>query len=607
MSLDQAHDRNGHTRKRFVSLLLGLLIMVITILPSVTAAEFDDSHPVFLSPDVVKEVKLIGKRTDLGKLELVSVKGTTFDTAARITTTSDPGTEWNLQVAVDTQADVHEGDVVLAKFYLRCVDSMTGEGFTGFVFEEKRPPNDKAAEFRVGAGKEWLACFVPFKARRDFKAGETQVCFRAGFDRQTIEIGGIELINYGPDADLASLPRTKVSYAGREAEAPWRKAALEQIEKIRKADLSVEVVDAAGEPVPNASVHVELKRHAFGFGSCVTVDQILGTSPNDVKSREIIEKYFNRVVFENDMKWPAMWEGAPPKLDQAVEWLLAHHIEIRGHNLQWPSWQWSPRQLRDYANDPAKLRQLCADRVSSAVSHFKGKLIQWDVVNEPYNNVDLLNILGKDVMIDWFKLAKQSDPNCQMFLNDFGIFDGGAASEHRQHFYDTIHWLKDSGAPIDGIGIQSHFGAMPPQPTQLTAVLDQFSQFGLPIESTEYSINTDDRELQADYMRDYMIAVFAHPQVQGIMLWGFWEGRHWRPQAALWTLDWQLRPHGKVWTDLLEKQWNTNLQLSTDGEGAARTRGFLGDYEITVTSGSAKQVVPAKLVKDGTQVKIRLE
>lgn len=592
-----------HRMRLAVRFILGL-IMAITVFSNSTFADPPAEHRPIVSKQVVNELRLVGSRTDVGKLELVAVQGRPFSQAARITTDADPGVEWNLQLIVPTTGDVRTGDVVLARFWLRCVDSMTGEGFTGFVFEENRPPHDKAAELRVGATSEWLECFVPFKAARDFPAGEAQVCFRAGYARQTIEIAGVELTNYGPNADVSALPRTKVSYAGRDANAAWRKEALERIEQIRKAPLSVRVVDSNDKPVKNATVHVQLKRHAFGFGSCVTVDQITGTGADDERAREIIEKHFNRVVFENDMKWPAMWDGISPKLDQSVEWLLERNIEVRGHNLQWPSWTWSPRQLRAYENNPDELRRLCEQRVADTVSHFKGKLVHWDVVNEPYNNVDLLNLLGKEVMIDWFKRAKQADPNCKMYLNDFGIFEGGQGSEHRAHFYETIRWLKENGAPIDGIGIQSHFGAAVPPPTQLLAVLDQFAQFGLPIESTEFSLNSDDRELQADYLRDYMIAVFSHPKVEGIMLWGFWEGRHWRPEAAHWSRDWEIRPHGKVWLDLLTREWNTDVQLQTDESGTVTVRGFLGDYDIRIDDGRASKTT---LARDGTQVTLTLD
>jgi GH35 family endo-1,4-beta-xylanase len=581
--------------------------MVITLFAGESTAEpMTDGAPL-LAPQHLEQFQLEGERASWGELEIIDIQGQPFDRAIRLITHNDPGSEWGLQATLKTDFDIHRGDVLLARFWMRCVESMSGEGHTGFVVEPIDTPDAKAVELRVGAGKKWIQLFAPFKAMRNFPAGSAQIAFRGGFDRQTIEIGGIELINQGPDADLAQLPRTHITYSGRDANAPWRKTALERIEQIRKGDLTVHVVDPAGKPVPGATVNMKLKRHAFGFGSCVTADQITGARPEDIKAREIIETYFNRVVFENDMKWPAMWDGAPATLDRAVDWLLERQIEIRGHNLLWPSWQWSPTELRAYERDPKALRRLCEKRVATAVSHFKGKLIHWDVVNEPFNNVDLLNILGTGVIADWLKLARAADPDCKLFVNDFGIFDGGSDSPHRRHYFETIQTLKQKGAPIDGIGIQSHFGATLPTPTNLLAVLDQFSAFGLPIESTEFTINNADRELQADYMRDYMIAVFSHPNVAGIMHWGFWEGRHWRPPAALWTRDWSPLPHAKVWIDLVTRQWSTQEKKTTDATGGTKVRGFLGEYTIDVIQAGQTQRTTAKLTRDGTAVRVVME
>jgi hypothetical protein len=164
--------------------------------------------------------------------------------------------------------------------------------------------------------------------------------------------------------------------------------------------------------------------------------------------------------------------------------------------------------------------------------------------------------------------------------------------------------MKKSGAPIDGIGIQSHFGSDLPPPEQLLKVLDQFSQLGLPIESTELSLNIEDRALQADYLRDYMIACFSHPNVNGVMLWGFWEARHWRPQAALFARDWTPRPQWAAWQDLVQKQWKTDAQVSSDDQGIARVRGFCGDYDLHVAAGPKSASGKATLSRDGTEIKI---
>jgi endo-1,4-beta-xylanase len=91
------------------------------------------------------------------------------------------------------------------------------------------------------------------------------------------------------------------------------------------------------------------------------------------------------------------------------------------------------------------------------------------------------------------------------------------------------------------------------------------------------------------------------------MLWGFWENRHWRPQAALFASDWTMRPHGQAWMDLVNKQWKTDASATTDADGSISTRGFLGDYQITVTHGQRTKTAPAQLDRDGETVTITLE
>lgn len=560
-----------------------------------------------LPRDATTQLALVGAESAIARSEVFDVSNQPFSRAVRVTTTAAPRAEWNVQLNMRVPQDVKAGDVLLAHFWLRCVESMTGEAFAGFVFEQSSEPFDKQAEMRVGARSTWTEVNIPFKLNQDFKAGDAQICFRLGYERQTIELAGVELINYGPDVRLESLPRTRVSYNGREADAAWRKEALARIDKIRKGDLTIRVVDALGKPIAGAQVEAKQTRHAFRFGSCVTTDLLTGDSPDAKRYREFVEQNFNFAVFENDMKWPAMVDGFNPKTDQALDWLRERGIAVRGHNLIWPSWKWLPKQIVALKDKPTELRQACADRITKTVSHFAGKLVDWDVINEDYTNHDVMDVLGRDVMIDWFKLANAADPQCRLFLNDFGILEGGRASAHRQYFYNSIKFLKDGGAPIGGIGIQSHFGAVLPSPVEMLGVLDQFSEFGLPIELTEASFNLDDRELQADYMRDFLIAMFSHPNVQGIMLWGFWEKRHWRPQAALISADWTMRPNGKAWMDLVRREWMSDLRGKTDANGSIAARGFFGDYQITVKHGERTKTATARFDRDGTTVTITLD
>jgi len=138
------------------------------------------------------------------------------------------------------------------------------------------------------------------------------------------------------------------------------------------------------------------------------------------------------------------------------------------------------------------------------------------------------------------------------------------------------------------------------------SVLDRFAQFGLPIESTEVSLNLDDEQLQADYLRDYTIAVFSHPAVEDIILWGFWAKRHWRPAGALYADDWSVRPIGQAWLDLMS-QWKTDVTATADQQGTARVRGFYGVYDVTVSAGGKSKTVTIALSRGGAPVTIPMD
>lgn len=139
----------------------------------------------------------------------------------------------------------------------------------------------------------------------------------------------------------------------------------------------------------------------------------------------------------------------------------------------------------------------------------------------------------------------------------------------------------------------------------MLAILDRFAALGLDISITEHDIDTQDEQLQADFTRDFLTTVFSHPSVVAILTWGFWENSHWRPNAAYYRSDWSITPAGQAWLDLVMKKWWTTASLETGANGAARTRGFLGSYEITVTHGGVSKTVRAALPAAGASVDVK--
>ena len=552
--------------------------------------------------DVLDRLAPDGSQREFLTVDRVDVAGQPFDRAVRVATRNGVFVEANAQLAAAVAAPIAAGDVLLATFAARCTESMTGEGQIAFAFE--LIPNEVAAELRVGVGGEWQSFAVPFRAGRDADSG--RVCFRAGYDRQTVELGDVRVVNLGPDAAIDALPRTRLTYVGREPGAAWRDAAAGRIDRLRKGDLVVQVVDANGQPVAGATVDVALRRHAFGFGTAVDARLLTADSDDSERYRATIAAHFNRAVFENDMKWPAVHGGVPAHTDAALDWLRDRDIEVRGHNLLWPSWRWMPADVAAMKDRPDELRRATLDHIARTAAHFRGRLIQWDVVNEPFSEHDLIDALGgTQAIVEWFRAARDADPMAALYLNDYGIFDSGRGhNAHQDHFFETIRALVDADAPLDGIGIQSHFSSDLPSPDALDKTLDRFATFGLPIESTELSLNFDDEQIQADYLRDYLTTLFAHPRVGGVTLWGFWSGRHWRPAAGLWDRDWRAKPSADVLTTLLHETWSTRATLTTDARGVASVRGFCGAYDLAARAGDRAGAARVHLTSLGRPSKV---
>jgi endo-1,4-beta-xylanase len=558
---------------------------------------------------VPEDVSAFDLRGEAAEAEVVLVSGEPFEAAIRIRTLERTDNWWSVQWLTPSLAPVRRGDVLHCRFYARGIESVDETGIPrGQVyFQESSPPWRKSLAREFDAGREWNRYDFPFRAQQDLDAGEAMFAFGLGYPPQTIEIGGISLANYGDRLTVADLPRTSYTYDGMEPDASWRAEAQRRIEQIRKAELRVRVVDAAGRPVPGARVHVQMQRHAFGFGSAISSAFIQDprSDPAQVaKYKVMIVRLFNTVAIENHLKWPGWleWGGKETCLD-TLRWLKSESISARGHVLVWPSWQHAPRFVREqFENDPAGLRRTVAEWVSGMAGRTRGLLYEWDVLNEPTTNHDFMDILGEETMVDWFRLAREADPDVRLMINEYNIINGG----HTENYERVIRYLLDNGAPLGGIGIQSHLGMKPPGIPQVLAALDRLGAFGLPLIISEFDQPTTDEALQGRFMRDYMTAVFSHPAVDSFIMWGFWESRHWRPEGALFRRDWAVKPNGQAYLDLVFDEWWTDEELTTGADGTCALRAFLGKYGVQAVHDRAEATQAVDLGRDGAEVTVTL-
>jgi endo-1,4-beta-xylanase len=536
---------------------------------------------------VQSKLLTLGKMMVLGP-ENAGVTTMIIGNECKVTTVKRPTNLWDSQVYWTVAEGVKKGDVLLASFTIRCERGQveTGEGRTVFLCERGADPWTKSIEHEVAIPKKATRIDIPFVAVEDLEPGQMKVNFRLGFGAQIFYFSNFTLKNYGTTTRINALPRTRTTYRGSEPAAAWRAKAQARIETLRKSTLAVRVLGKNGKPLPNAAVQLTQTRRAFPIGSAVDAKMLLTPGSDGDKYRAFVEKHCTRVVLENDLKWQG-WEGdGKHDAPKAIAWLRERKITVRGHNLVWPSWGNLPDDLQALKNNKTALAKRIDDHIIDEVSAMRGQLIDWDVVNETFDNHDLMDTLGSGALKHWYELARKHDPKARLFLNDYPPLDGSdTKNPHLEHFYATLSALKQSNAPLGGIGFQCHFGSTPIDPERLLSGLDRFGKLGLPIAITEFDINTNDETLQAAYTSDFLTAIFSHPAADSIVMWGFWEGRHWLPDAALYRKDWTLKPNGKAYLDLLNS-WTTTASGRTKASGLYETRGFHGEYTVSVTVGA---------------------
>ncbi len=588
-----------------------LLLSLVLLIPAVLEAQQAPAGGSALFPEPAIEALQITDK-DKGGVELVPVEGQVFKRALKCTTTQNSEKVWDVQAEAPIPVALEAGDVILAEFWMKADQTSveSGEASSEFIVERLGDPWTKSVGYALSVGPQWKKYSIPFTAVESLDAMKSHVCFRMGYKPQAFELADLKLANYGTRVKLESLPVTKMTYGGEETDAPWRKEAEARIEKIRKGDLTVTVKDGKGKLLPGAKVSILMKRHAFGFGTAVVAQHLATKGGDNDRYQKEVERLFNRIVFENDLKWGPWEEGAANTgywrreyVEGAMQWLSKRKIDARGHNMVWGTWRYIPGEVKNLAGDPKALEAKIESRIKDVGGAMKGQLVEWDVLNEPVPEKELTDLLGQPAMVIWFKAARQADPKALLFVNDYPNPDSG----HLDAFDRVVKFLLDNGAPLGGVGLQGHIGSSPWSIPALLKALDKLGAHGLPVAITEYDTNIKDPEMDARFLKDFMTAVFSHPSVNSFLMWGFWDGAHWQSKSPIFNRDWTEKASGKAYEELVLRDWWTRAAGTTDVQGSFRSRGFLGDYEVTVTSGSKSVTIPAQLTKGGLNLPVVLK
>ena len=351
---------------------------------------------------------------------------------------------------------------------------------------------------------------------------------------------------------------------------------------------------------PGAKVRITQLRHEFGFGTAISSRMVTSgsrrsMSPEDRhKYQEVLAANFNTAVHENALKWHRCEQHADSGFDYSVAediyaWCAAHEIPMRGHCIFWAK----DRYVQDWVKqlEPPALRAVVERRAGDITWRFRGRIEEFDLNNEMVNGDFYRQRLGPGIVKDMALWAKAGNPRARLYVNDYALLTG--RGRNLSTFVDQIRAWLDQGVPLDGIGCQGHFGNRMLDPTHIQTTLDRLAEFNLPLKITEYDCNSDDEDLKAQHLKRFYEICFAHPAVEAILMWGFWEGAHWKPKAALWKRDWSETPAARTYRELVFDRWWTQVTDRTDSQGHLQIRAFYGQYEIDV-DGRKKQTTLSK-------------
>jgi len=550
--------------------------------------------------------------------EIISVEGQPFTQGVRLTTMDRLANFWERSIQFNISTPIAEGDALLVVAWIRGISGERGRGFVNHNFELGEAPFTNLGNQRMAPAGEWQQVIIPYQATLDMPRSWYKV--NLGFQAQQVEMGGIAVLNFGESLSVDQLPASThhLDYAGRAPDAPWRVAAQHRIEEYRMAPLEVAVTDQMGNPLADAEVSLRMQQHEFGFGTVVALFTWLQNSPDAQIYRDKIlnltgdGRTFNTVVLENAMKWEFWenpnWPGTQTQTVDLVQTLRGAGMNVRGHNLIWSGFQWLPDDIQNNQDNPTYIRQRIEDHIEGIMTRegFQGEIAEWDILNEPVHLTDLSNVFGtEDIYAEWFNLARQYDPNAKQYINEYDIIVNQASNLTLQEQYlQLIRDIEADGATIDGIGMQGHFNTTMTAPETVLDLLDEFGELGKKISITEYDTRNIPDTLAADYMRDFLTAIFSHPSVENFLMWGIYDPIHWLDDAPMFRADWSLKPAGEQFIDLVFNQWWTNADGQTDADGQFSERAFLGTYEVMVTAGGQTITETIELTADMDPVEI---
>lgn len=392
------------------------------------------------------------------------------------------------------------------------------------------------------------------------------------------------------------------------------KRAKSDIEKYRKGNITITVVDDQGNPVPDCDISYKQISHDFLFGASG-----LGWSDDRYKWVKLLKEAGINYTYQYHV-----WKIAEPEAgkydwsgtDWDIDTILAKGLSIEGDMFV--------TMYRDavYSDDftPHYWDNMTIDKLNENVFYhmvettkrYKGKFSSWETGEQ---NCSFSNALGLtwnqklDVIKAFSDGIRKVDPTAkiQHLSHALGLEfalpraeDLDDRADKSIPYYEFLPVMMEKDIPVDIIGLEFINGSGSPQKIGLDLVtisqlLDLFHDFNLPIYIHEFLAPSCqapgeawwhrpwDEKTQAEYIRSVFTIGFGKPLVQELAYsYGVSDVEGFVPCSGLLDVSDQPKPSYYALKNLI-RSWTTKSKGKTDANGQLMFRGFAGDYKVTVS------------------------
>ncbi len=559
-----------------------------------------------------------------------------FTTATRVITSQGVENPWGVTMrGIVEDRDVSDGDVLLGVVYLRAHENSANTPTVRYTAKSSanESSNMVSGKNEVSPTTEWQRYYFPMEFEYDASAGDWWTELFLGFGEQSVEIGGMAVMDFGGGVSVDTLPSGVVEDSGSNTD--WEEAADGRIENHRKDELEVTVTDVNGDPVEGAGVTVSMQEHEFGWGVAVDAQHLINGTEEGDRYREEIDRLFNTGVLANQHKW-RFWENDRQLADDATDWLIDQGMDVRGHTCLWSaidSWAvpndvvramgktWEEQNINDPDLDADHVRERTFEHVEEIISHYGDKIDEWEVVNEVTNeqgfveainggSFDGVDPLQAPVLAEWYQTARDVAPEgTTLALNEYNTLVGPYGGT-RDDYETSIEFLAGQDAGLDAAGLQGHFSQSETlRSGDLMDVYDRYAEHDVGLRITEFEMadETWDEDDKGEFFYEFLKTTFSHPAVDDFVAWGLIDTIHWKSDAPFFDEDWNAKAPLEHYEDLVLDEWWTSDAGGTDDEGRYTIEGFKGEYEVRVSSGDQTTTEEVTLSDGGASIEISLD